>query len=390
MKKILYAIVICLIAAGCEKYDSMEINQKINKKTLSDSETILKENLDQAARILAEIMQDESVMNEVSVLYNEDRAFYMLSFEDLFDEAKSTGNSFNSLREQFLDKCGASGSKGSWQDLANFLAKNGSYIYCPYPSSFYPKGTKSMTVAAHPIDNDIEGPGYRFEGRKIQQVMVNEEYADKNPVVLIMPPDEKESADNSIAFDKNVESKGDPVYEVRIGKVRCADYCGGLFEGTLELRIARGFPTTDVTNGEIKGSFSVLMPINYPRDYAKAAINNWTVHSEGGWLNVNLVWDANWKTSKAQQCVLVYEYDQVKESSTSANVGYKENDLSATVSVTAKTTYRGDFLGISEWDRDWFYATNTYGGPYDEVKDGWTVRKTCPVFKLTTPARTIY
>ncbi len=390
MKKILYAIVICLIAAGCEKYDSMEINQKINKKTLSDSETILKENLDQAARILAEIMQDESVMNEVSVLYNEDRAFYMLSFEDLFDEAKSTGNSFNSLREQFLDKCGASGSKGSWQDLANFLAKNGSYIYCPYPSSFYPKGTKSMTVAAHPIDNDIEGPGYRFEGRKIQQVMVNEEYADKNPVVLIMPPDEKESADNSIAFDKNVESKGDPVYEVRIGKVRCADYCGGLFEGELELRITRGYPEYNLLTGQIHGTFSTAIPIKYPRDYAKSAIKGWTIYCDGGWYSVNIPWDSNWRTTKIQQAILAYEYDQVKETTVSATVGYKPEDSNTSLTVSAKTTYSGDFLGINEWDRDWFFATNTYPGPYDEAKDGWTVRKTCAEFKLITPSRTIY
>ena len=32
-------------------------------------------------------------------------------------------------------------------------------------------------------------------------------------------------------------SKGDPVYEVKVGKVRCADFCGGIFEGNLELRV---------------------------------------------------------------------------------------------------------------------------------------------------------
>ncbi|HBE42328.1 MAG TPA: hypothetical protein DDW27_14200, partial [Bacteroidales bacterium] len=185
-------------------------------------------------------------------------------------------------------------------------------------------------------------------------------------------------------------AKGDPVYEVRIGKIRCADYCGGLFEGTLELRVARGYPILNPSTGELGGTFSTAIPIDYPRDYAKSAINNWTVHSEGGWFSVFIPWDSNWKLTKTQQIILAYEYDQVKEVTKSGTVGYKEENTNITLTATVKTTYRGDFLGFVEWDRDWFYATNTNPGPYDEVKDGWTVRKTCPVLKLTTPARTIY
>jgi hypothetical protein len=54
-----------------------------------------------------------------------------------------------------------------------------------------------------------------------------------------------------------------------------------------------------------------------------------------------------------------------------------------------KATYSGDFLGLSEWDRDWFYVTNTNPSSGDDVKDGWTVRNTCKEFKLTTPAQTL-
>jgi len=165
---------------------------------------------------------------------------------------------------------------------------------------------------------------------------------------------------------------------------------GGLFEGTLELRISRGFPEYNLATGVPTGKFSTVIPIDYPRSYARAAINDYTIHSEGGWLTVNLPWDTNWKTAKVQQCILAYEYDKQSESSVSATVGYKPDNLNTALTVTAKTTYSGDFLGINEWDRDWFYLTNTNPGSGDEVKDGWTVRKTCPDFKLTTPSRTIY
>jgi hypothetical protein len=244
-------------------------------------------------------------------------------------------------------------------------------------------------VAAHPIDNDSENTGYRYEQGRLQMVTVNEEYADKYQVLLIMPSDGDNDDGTEKVAQEVPQSKGDPVNEVRTGKVRCAAFCGGLFEGTLELRIVRGYPEFNAATGEIKGSFSTVIPINYPRDYAKAAINNWTVHSEGGWYLSNSIWDSNWRTTKIQQCILVYEYDRVKESSVSATVGYKMDDLSTGVTVTAKTTYSGDFLGISEWDRDWFFATNKNPGYYDEVKDGWVVRKTCPYFKLTTPLRVI-
>jgi hypothetical protein len=184
-------------------------------------------------------------------------------------------------------------------------------------------------------------------------------------------------------------SKGDPVYEVRVGKVRCADYCGGLFEGELELRLSRGYPEYNISTGIVTGKFTTVIPVKYPRSYAKSAINDWTIHSEAGWYTVNIPWDTNWRKEKAQQCILAYEYDTVKESTESTSVGFKKDDISPTLTASIKATYAGDFLGLSEWDRDWFYATNTSPGPGDDIKDGWTVRKTCKEFKLTTPTRAI-
>jgi len=208
-------------------------------------------------------------------------------------------------------------------------------------------------------------------------------------VILIMPKDEGSEDTKGLNIPDPSGSKGDPVYEVKIGKVRCADYCGGLFEGDLELRLSRGYPDLNITTGAVTGKFTTVIPVNYPRSYAKSAKNDWTVHSEAGWYTVNIPWDTNWRTEKIQQCMLAYEYDTVKESTASASVGYKKDSISPTLTVSMKATYSGDFLGLVEWDRDWFYRTNTEPEPGDAVKDGWTVRLTCPEFKLTTPTRTI-
>jgi len=389
MKKLVFIIAVCLFTAACEKDDNLPADQNpVAKRMLSGPEAVLKANLDQTAKIVSEIIQDDAVLSELSLLSDENRKFFSLSFRDLLDESKSESSSFSNLRNRFLEECSSAAKGYDLGNLADYLAKNDCYLYCPYPSNFYPRGTTSYTVAAHPIDNDIENTGYRYEGKKRTEVKVNEKYADRYMVLLIMPKDEDK--EDGLAASVVEPSKGDPVYEVRIGKVRCADFCGGLFEGTLELRISRGFPEYNLATGVPTGKFSTVIPIDYPRSYARAAINDYTIHSEGGWLTVNLPWDTNWKTAKVQQCILAYEYDKQSESSVSATVGYKPDNLNTALTVTAKTTYSGDFLGINEWDRDWFYLTNTNPGSGDEVKDGWTVRKTCPDFKLTTPSRTIY
>ena len=390
MKNLVYALAICLIAAGCEKYESGQINKdQVGKRLLTGTETILKNNLDQAAKIIADVIQDDAVVKELTILSDENRTFYSLSFKDLLDETKGPGGSFRNLRERFMEGCASSATKGNWSDLANYLAGNNCYIYCPYPSCFYPKGTNSYTVAAHPIDNDIENVGYRFDGKKKLEVKVNEAYADKYQVILIMPKDEDNDDVKGLADVASDPPKGDPVYEVKFGKVRCADFCGGLFEGTLELRVGRGFPEFNMETGELKGKFSAVIPIDYPRSYAKAAINDWTVHSEGGWFTVNVIWDSNWQTTDILQGIITYEYDQVTEISVSATIGFKLNNFSPSLTSTAKTTFRGEILGLNEWNRSWFYSTNTNPGPDDDVKDGWVVRTTNPVFKLTMPSRTI-
>jgi len=217
---------------------------------------------------------------------------------------------------------------------------------------------------------------------------VNEEYTDKNMVLLVMPKDEDHDA-MKINSENLTNGKGDPVYEVKVGKVRCADYCGGLFEGDLELRIARGYPEYNMSTGVVSGKFSTVIPITYERSYAKAAVKDWTVYSYAGWKSVFIPWDTNWRKEKVQQIILVYEYDKAKDVSVSASVGYKTDTLSSTISSTVKTTYSGEFLGINEWDRDWFLETLTSPESGDVVKDGLTARKTCDVFLLTTPLRTI-
>lgn len=387
MRKICYLIIICFISTACSKdKEQIESSEQIIRRDLSPSEIILKSNLQSTAKIFASLISDTEIKNELKAITSGDRKSNILYFDDLLNVgSKESISSFKILREKFLSAI-SSKSMTNRDDLATYLANNQCYLYCPYPDDFYSKEA-FYTVASHPIDNEYEGVGYRIdESGNMIEIKVNEKYTDKNPVFIIMPNDlDKET--NPVDSKRKAAIVSDTINEIKIGFIRCADYCGGLFEGALELRVGRGYPSFNSETEILTGSFTTVIPIDYPRSYAKAAINNWTQHSNGGWYPVNIVWDSNWRTSKTQQCVIVYEYDQTNAVSTSADVGYKNDTLNTELKTTATTTYRGDFLGISEWDRDWFFATYYNHGSSDEVKDGIIVRKTSPALKITTPLR---
>jgi hypothetical protein len=341
---------------------------------------------------VAGLIKDYEIILELRTISTQERVSSELSFRELLTvPPKGVYDSFKALRNNFMQISSVKGTTDSGNDLNSYLIENNCYIYCPYPEDFYPENISGYTVAPHPIDNEYEGVGYLVDADgKMTEVIVNERYTDDNPVLLIMPNDEDDNVSiESGGLKSTPNAKADPIYEVNLGLIRCADFCGGLFEGTLELRVARGFPVFNTETEVATGSFSSVIVIDYPKDYAKAAINNWTVHSNGGWYPVNIPWDSNWKIEKDKQGILVYEYDQSTTVSATVGVGYKKDPYSATVSATASTTYRGDFLGINEWDRSWFYSTNTNPGITDEVKDGLVVRKTATVLKLTTPTRTL-
>ena len=162
MKNIIYAFMICLLVTSCEKYESWQNNKDSgSKRMLNESDATLKENLQQAAKIIAGIIHQDEIVSELSLLYEDGRETYNLPFRDLLSEVKGADYQFKNLRERFLQ----SGSVKGYGDLISYLQKNDCYLYCPYPSSFYPKGTKNFTIAAHPIDNDIENTGYLVDGK---------------------------------------------------------------------------------------------------------------------------------------------------------------------------------------------------------------------------------
>ncbi|HPX06426.1 MAG TPA: hypothetical protein PLC17_10855 [Tenuifilaceae bacterium] len=399
MKKILCLLFGVLFFMSCTKEE--QLNDELSDSFgLSQEDIVLKSKLNDAAIIVSNIITDPLVYKELLELTSNKDGDNQVSFKQIFTEDASKGAGlFLSFKKSFLSETNKKGSIADLENLTSYLIDNDCYLYCPYPEEFYPEGIKTLTVAAHPIDNEFEGVGYVLNGSKSERVLVNEDYADRHPVLLIMPKDELIIEDDPGAGGTGYEppvptNPNVKIHEVKVGKFWCAYDCSGLFEGDYDIHILRGEAGSYnvIENTLDKGNFPVDIPFKYPRKYAKAARRGWNKYCNGGWYNVNTVWESDWSVDKVQQAIFIYEYDQKGKISVSAvvkrlvkvaldSVGDLSKEL--TLSGSVESEFKGTSLGLSEWNRDWFYITNRNKNLGDPMKDGVVIRQTNPQVKFT-------
>jgi hypothetical protein len=166
-------------------------NPEIEYKTLTSSEIVLKNQLADAAMIVAEIATDQSVLDEIVATIKiqprimEDR----VKFADIMNpkqQLKSvkieikTGKFAAAFKNQLKE----SGLKSA-STLIEELAAKGVEVYIPYPIEDYPKGT-DVVVTSTPLDNEYENIGY-IVGNTKKTVLANQKLTEKKPVIIITP-----------------------------------------------------------------------------------------------------------------------------------------------------------------------------------------------------------
>jgi hypothetical protein len=405
MRNVLLFLIIGLFLFSCQKEDISRNEKRIEKRNLTNDEVILKNNLDNAAKILAEIVSDRTVQRELRNFSTDKNDQFRIPFNELLKAVSSQmakgdiakpSSKLIAFREKFTQRLSIQGAE---QTLVQYLDDNNCSIYIPYPIEWYSEDTQ-LTVSAHPIDNDIEGVGYISDGtNNLNIVSVDEDYADRYPVMLVMPPDPEDPGSGG-GGGGGSSTPSDPPFGVGgsgpnkleivyINYVWCRDYCGGLFEGPVNLRIKRIEPVFDPSTQTVTVADPVEISISYPRSYVKAARKGWTQHSNGGWLKVNATWDTNWAESKDRQGILAYDYDW-DASVRKMSVGVSYKGVGVNVSLERDIEYKGDFLGKNDqWWRSWFYATQSNPTPYDQIYNGFLVR-TLGDLRFTTPTYTLY
>ena len=397
---LIFGTAVLSVFSGCEK-EILTTKTPNSSVSLTAEEVILKDNLAAASKLVAQIVIKPDVHRELSQLATVDYDLNRVSFSELVNGdlivQKNLNLSFSSTRDAIFEVFASAKSSDSDQDLLQYLEENGCFLECVYPLEWYSADNQQFTVLAHPIDSEEgEAPGYRFIDNALDEVMVDEDYADIYPILLVLPKssmfsyaeyDEIEYDEGELLDNESKAMSSTKVYEVKLGKYWCSSYFGtATWISSFKMHILRGQGSWDPVKQEVIGSWPTNIVVNYPRKYAKAAKNGWNSYKNGGWYDVNAVWDSNWSEEKTQQAIAVYRYKKRRDNKFSATVGVKVKALNATVTTSTEKSYSGDPRGCNDWDREWFYKSNTNGS---EKKDGWTVRKTSSDHKMTFPTRTL-
>jgi hypothetical protein len=351
---------------------------------LTEGELILKGKLDQAAKLLSSIIIDKSVYNEVLQFTGANRTTPEISFKQVMnnEERVTKGGviKFSNLKNA-LEKAYAK-SQNDFdldEDLLDFLIENDCGIWSPYSLDRYSEDNQFFTVTGHPIDETIpESPGYIYSGINKSNVVVNEEYADNNPVLVITPnyleieyPVIEDGIGDVTRPPRDIPVSANKDHEVvKLTHIKLKTVWNTWFwTRTFKLFVVRGEGAYNPVNFSLTGTFPTSIYIELPREYAK----------DKRWYPVNIVWDTKWSKEKTKQVVGAYRHRNKGTYKISGTVGYKADSVSAQVTASAELEVSGTGLGHSEWDRDWFYETNHLSPTYGGIK----VRQTSNVFDFT-------
>jgi len=234
----------------------------------------------------------------------------------------------------------------------------------------------------------LVGTGFKFNGSGYDELEIDEEYTDNDPLMIIMPAD-RNGLDNPTGGGGQGGGTGSNlIHQVKIGWFKCGNTCGGIFEGDLEMTIKRVAARYNQSTGLVESHVPVIITFKYERKYAKSAKYNWS-NSNNGWKYVDVVWDTNWFVEKDRQGIVIYDYDW-DASIKKVTVGATFKGFGLNVSIEREVPYEGDFLGKNdEWWRNWYYTTHNNPGPGEAIYNGLIVRSTGdPIF--TMPIWTYY
>ncbi len=304
---------------------------------------IHKEKLHQTAEVLTNLITNESVremiLNSIKTGYYSDES---ILFQDLFNgqESKAMRDVKVTDFEGLFDKASAE-QKVEGEDMKSFLVKNRIQVYFPYSDNFWKEELTTITISFHPIDSDEKNEGYVIslkEGSRQETTVVTDEYAQKNPVLIVNYNEGDEGGNNENSSpipqkDEAVECEY-PTQAVYIGEFKFFHQWDGIFAGGPDFYFYRGEPVYSIgTNGggQLNGVNKGFL-VNPKRNQKKE------------WVKTNTLWDDKWSPDKTMQHLGVYEDDPDSGSSfdVTGSVGYT---LPTSTVVNGNTTTTGATLG---------------------------------------------
>lgn len=295
-KIIMISISIVFITISCKKENlKNELNTEQKKRIEVNN---------QVAKIMAKIVRDGAVRQEIYESVREitkqqkwrDEAVY---FKEILP------NNYNTiLKRQSVIATAIKRELGYYsntnkrnadeaEDIINELINLDIEFYFPYHEDF--PIPQNFAVTYQNEVNEDENEGYIYIQNQEQTVLVNENYAVSNPVLIIGQFNNNRYAPTSRS--ENKRNILDPMY-FDWGYVKCYEMHEGLLKGGPEIRIT----TTDVT---ILGNNATAFPNNTAyANFSRKEVKNKVVKE------IHQVFDQSWELLEIEKRIHVYEDDR--------------------------------------------------------------------------------
>jgi len=385
MRKMFLLALIAIIIACDNEIPESNIQEK-NLTELNNDLCKLKENLSQTAKVLISLTNDECVDTELKSLgATYDIADSLFSLKEILFEPslKNSKFQFSNLKKAFLEQKKLKSSV-QIEDLLTSINLHNYVMWMPYPLEWYSEDKQFLTIVSHPLDNLEENIGYRLNDGVIEEVLVNEEYNDEFPVLIIAPND----IINEVHVEENLsllKSTNNNVLQVRIGEfISKSKFGTNYFDKNVSFEILRGQGELSNSGKTATSSWPTSIGFKVSKKHIKSASKGWTKYKNGGWVSVNVLWDYNWTIQKTEQAlVLVCTSATSSKQSISTSVSVNEKgDLKTAVNVDTEIEVTGKVVGYMTIDRDGFLKMSK--NHYD-MKNGWAVHSVHADVKFTMP-----
>ncbi len=412
MKNVFFVVFLVLVSVfinSCQKEPEIVPpgqGSAIEYRELTDSEKLLKNQLAEAAKIIAEIGDDPAVLSDiVETIKKQPREMEdKVKFAHLMKRSSQL-KSLDILQgsgvfaKAFSDQLQSDPNLKSSSTLVDDLISKGIEIYIPYPIEDYPIGT-NIVITSNPIDNSYENIGY-FLGRPDETLLANEELTEVYPVIIVnLGQSTDEQIEKSLNMneldqqEKSATSYIDPLsvweddsnyrFQVYIGEVYIKnDGVEGLFTDPGRLFFTTAGVTFNSLNSHVtlpaEGITEEAFGEYFPRKYERYAKDGYGK----GWFYVHTVLMEDWHPGISEKPFVTFMDHPTKEVTKVSTVVAKiiaemssellgipglvlKPEGSITESVSSKITYSDLLYRIKT------YYRSTYKYDYNRTGDYWS------------------
>lgn len=357
----LFFAAISIFLISCQKNDEIvthDQNQTVERRALTDAEKLLKDQMSQAAKTIAEIGRDQDVLDDiVQTIKKQPREMEdKVKFAHLMQRSSQLKSldvlqGSGAFAQAFAKHFQGSDNLKSSSTLIDDIIANGIEIHIPYPIEDYPEGT-DIVITSHPIDNDYENIGY-FLGRPNESIMANEELTKDYPVIIVNLNQTTEKqiekslkAEEQKQVEKSATTYIDPMsvwedgdnyrFQIYIGEVYIKeDGISGLFNPDGRVYMTNTGVAFNSQNSfvSIPASAEVeLFGERFPRKYEGYAKEGYGK----GWLYLHTVFMEDWHPGIIEKPFVAF-------------MDHPNREVSSSITLAAKIVgeVTGEFLGVT-------------------------------------------